>query len=64
MNKDDYKALKDALCRHDVAFDDRRQVGWKEEMQEFDRLQKELDNAKHSVEKNAVYPPFLSKYEG
>ena len=62
MNHDDYKALKDALCRHDIAFDERRQI----ELQEFEKLQKELDNIKpkHSIEEKAVFPPFFSKYEG
>ena len=57
MNHDDYKALKDALCRHDIAFDERRQI---------EKLQKELDDikSKHSIEEKAVFPPFFSKYEG
>ena len=57
MNKDDYKALKDALCRHSIAFDESKQI---------ERLQKELDSIKHknSIEEKAIFPPFFSKYEG
>lgn len=57
MNRDDYKTLKDALCRRDIAFDEDRQI---------EKLQKELDDikSKHSIEEKAVFPPFFSKYEG
>lgn len=57
MNRDDYKTLKDALCRQDIAFDECRQI---------EKLQKELSDikSKHSIEEKAVFPPVFSKYEG
>ena len=43
MNKDDYKALKDSLCRHNPAYDEKQQI----EIQMIEQLQKELQRIKH-----------------